>query len=77
MGLSRYLIKPLLMVIPALLGVTIITFTLKYLFPGNPAIVKDAQLFQSFVPFVSVVYVMVNLIVDIAYAVADPRIRLR
>lgn len=48
---------------------------------GNYAVTslmsKDAQPIQSFVLFVSVVYVMVNLIVDIAYAVADPRIRLR
>jgi peptide/nickel transport system permease protein len=40
MGLSRYLIKRLLMVIPTLLGVTLITFTLTYLLPGNPAVVK-------------------------------------
>ncbi len=40
MGLSRYLVKRLLMVIPTLLGVTIITFTLTYLLPGNPAMVK-------------------------------------
>jgi peptide/nickel transport system permease protein len=48
---------------------------------GNYAVTslmsKDAQPIQSFVLFVSVVYVMVNLIVDIAYGVADPRIRLR
>ena len=48
---------------------------------GNYAVTslmsKDAQPIQSFVLFVSVVYVMVNLIVDIAYAVADPRIRLQ
>ncbi len=48
---------------------------------GNYAVTslmsKDAQPIQSFVLFVSVVYVIVNLIVDIAYAVADPRIRLR
>jgi len=40
MGLSGYLVKRLLMVIPTLLGVTIITFTLTYLLPGNPAMVK-------------------------------------
>jgi len=40
MGLSRYLIKRLLMVIPTLLGVTLITFTLTCLLPGNPAMVK-------------------------------------
>jgi peptide/nickel transport system permease protein len=48
---------------------------------GNYAVTslmsKDAQPIQSFVLFVSVIYVMVNLTVDIAYAVADPRIRLR
>lgn len=48
---------------------------------GNYAVTslmsKDAQPIQSFVLFVSVIYVMVNLIVDIAYAVVDPRIRLR
>jgi peptide/nickel transport system permease protein len=40
MGLGRYLVKRLLMVIPTLLGVTLITFTLTYLLPGNPAMVK-------------------------------------
>jgi peptide/nickel transport system permease protein len=40
MGFSRYLAKRLLMVIPTLLGVTIITFALTYLLPGNPAMVK-------------------------------------
>jgi peptide/nickel transport system permease protein len=48
---------------------------------GNYAVTslmsKDAQPIQSFVLFVSVVYVIINLIVDIAYGVADPRIRLR
>ena len=48
---------------------------------GNYAVTslmsKDAQPIQSFVLFVSVVYVLVNLAVDIAYAVVDPRIRLR
>ncbi len=48
---------------------------------GNYAVTslmsKDAQPIQSFVLFVSVVYVMINLIVDIAYGVVDPRIRLR
>jgi len=40
MGLGRYLVKRLMMVVPTLLGVTIITFALTYILPGNPAIVK-------------------------------------
>jgi len=49
MGLSGYLVKRLLMVIPTLLGVTLITFTLTYLLPGNPAMVKAG-------PFATVEY---------------------
>jgi peptide/nickel transport system permease protein len=38
---------------------------------------KDSGPIQSFVLFVAVVYVLVNLAVDLAYGLVDPRIRLR
>lgn len=48
---------------------------------GNYAIAsmmsKDAGPIQSFVLFVAVVYVLVNLAVDLVYGLVDPRIRLR
>jgi peptide/nickel transport system permease protein len=37
---------------------------------------KDSGPIQSFVLFVAVMYVMVNLIVDLVYAIVDPRVRL-
>lgn len=37
---------------------------------------KDSGPIQSFVLFVAVLYVMVNLLVDLVYGLADPRIRL-
>jgi peptide/nickel transport system permease protein len=47
---------------------------------GNYAVTalmtKDSAPIQSFVLFVAVMYVVVNLAVDIAYGLADPRIRL-
>jgi peptide/nickel transport system permease protein len=47
---------------------------------GNYAVTalmtKDSAPIQSFVLFVAVMYVLVNLAVDIAYGLADPRIRL-
>jgi peptide/nickel transport system permease protein len=48
---------------------------------GNYAVTslmsKDSGPIQSFVLFVAVVYVLVNLAVDLAYGLVDPRIRLR
>jgi peptide/nickel transport system permease protein len=48
---------------------------------GNYAVAsmmsKDSGPIQSFVLFVAVVYVLVNLLVDLAYGFVDPRIRLR
>lgn len=48
---------------------------------GNYAVTammsKDSGPIQSFVLFVGVVYVFVNLAVDLVYGVVDPRIRLR
>jgi len=38
---------------------------------------KDPGPIQSFVLFVAVMYVFVNLVVDLLYGLADPRIRLR
>ena len=38
---------------------------------------KDSGPIQSFVLFVALMYVAVNLLVDLAYGIADPRIRLR
>jgi peptide/nickel transport system permease protein len=47
---------------------------------GNYAVtalmMKDSGPIQSFVLFVAVLYVIVNLVVDLVYAVVDPRIRL-
>jgi len=40
-------------------------------------VTKDAGPIQSFVLFVAVMYVLVNLSVDLLYGLADPRIRLR
>jgi len=37
---------------------------------------KDFPLVQGTVLFVATVYVLINVVVDVAYAVADPRIRL-
>lgn len=44
MGLSLYLFQRILLVLPALFGVTLITFALTYLLPGNPALVKAGPL---------------------------------
>jgi peptide/nickel transport system permease protein len=48
---------------------------------GNYAVAammsKDSGPIQSFVLFVGVVYVFVNLAVDLVYGFVDPRIRLR
>ncbi|MFQ5828316.1 MAG: ABC transporter permease [Candidatus Methylomirabilia bacterium] len=44
MGFGRYLLQRVLLVIPTLLGVTLITFALTYLLPGNPALVKAGPL---------------------------------
>ena len=44
MGFGRYLAARLLLVVPTLIGVTLITFTLTYLLPGNPALVKAGPL---------------------------------
>jgi peptide/nickel transport system permease protein len=47
---------------------------------GNYAVTalmtKDSAPIQSFVLFVAVMYVLVNFVVDVAYGLADPRIRL-
>lgn len=47
---------------------------------GNYAVtalmMKDSGPIQSFVLFVAVMYVIVNLVVDLVYALVDPRIRL-
>lgn len=37
---ASYLLRRLLLVFPTLLGVTLITFTLTYVLPGNPAVVR-------------------------------------
>jgi peptide/nickel transport system permease protein len=43
-GFLGYFLRRLSLVIPTLLGVTIITFTLTYVLPGNPAVVKAGPL---------------------------------
>lgn len=44
MTFLSYFLRRLSLVIPTLLGVTIITFTLTYVLPGNPAVVKAGPL---------------------------------
>lgn len=44
MGFLGYFLRRLSLVIPTLLGVTVITFTLTYVLPGNPAVVKAGPL---------------------------------
>jgi len=44
MGFGRYVATRALLVLPTLFGVTLITFTLTYLLPGNPALVKAGPL---------------------------------
>jgi peptide/nickel transport system permease protein len=44
MGLGRYVATRVLLVVPTLFGVTLITFILTYLLPGNPALVKAGPL---------------------------------
>jgi peptide/nickel transport system permease protein len=43
-GFERYLLRRLALVVPTLLGVTVVTFVLTYLLPGNPALVKAGSL---------------------------------
>jgi peptide/nickel transport system permease protein len=43
-GFGRYVLQRLLFVIPTLFGVTVISFALTYLLPGNPALVKAGPL---------------------------------
>jgi peptide/nickel transport system permease protein len=40
MGLLRYALKRILLIIPTLFGLTLILFTITYLLPGNPALVR-------------------------------------
>jgi peptide/nickel transport system permease protein len=44
MGFGRYVLQRLLLVVPTLFGVTLISFALVYLLPGNPALVKAGAL---------------------------------
>jgi len=44
MGFGGYLLRRLLLVVPTLAGVTVISFALTYLLPGNPALVKAGAL---------------------------------
>jgi ABC-type dipeptide/oligopeptide/nickel transport system permease component len=41
----------------------------------NAVLVKDFPLVQGTVLFIAAVYVVVNLLVDVSYAMIDPRIR--
>jgi peptide/nickel transport system permease protein len=43
-GFGRYVLQRLLLVVPTLVGVTVISFALTYLLPGNPALVKAGAL---------------------------------
>src|SRR5438094_592057 len=44
MGFGRYVLHRLLLVVPTLFGVTLISFALVYVLPGNPALVKAGSL---------------------------------
>jgi peptide/nickel transport system permease protein len=44
MAFLAYFLRRLSLVVPTLIGVSIITFTLTYLLPGNPAVVKAGPL---------------------------------
>ncbi len=44
MGIGRYVVTRVLFVLPTLVGVTLVTFVLTYLLPGNPALVKAGPL---------------------------------
>src|SRR2546426_4953130 len=44
MGFGRYVLHRLLLVAPTLFGVTLISFTLVYVLPGNPALARAASL---------------------------------
>ncbi|HEX7787857.1 MAG TPA: ABC transporter permease, partial [Methylomirabilota bacterium] len=44
MGFGGYLVRRLLLVVPTLAGVTVISFALTNLLPGNPALVKAGAL---------------------------------
>jgi peptide/nickel transport system permease protein len=44
MGFGGYLVRRLLLVVPTLVGVTVISFVLTNLLPGNPALVKAGAL---------------------------------
>jgi peptide/nickel transport system permease protein len=43
-GFGRYVLQRFLLIIPTLVGVTVISFALTYLLPGNPALVKAGAL---------------------------------
>jgi peptide/nickel transport system permease protein len=38
---------------------------------------RDYSLLQGFILLLAIVYVLVNLLVDISYGVLDPRVRVR
>src|SRR5688500_16913526 len=42
--MGGYVLKRILLAVPTLVGVTLITFALTYLLPGNPALVKAGPL---------------------------------
>src|SRR5919199_6745927 len=44
MSFASYLLRRLLLVLPTLFGVTLISFFLTYILPGNPALVKAGPL---------------------------------
>src|SRR5919205_1485546 len=44
MSFASYLLRRLLLVVPTLFGVTLISFVLTYILPGNPALVKAGPL---------------------------------
>jgi len=43
-GFGRYVLQRILLAVPTLVGVTVISFALTYLLPGNPALVKAGAL---------------------------------
>ncbi|MBA3619965.1 MAG: ABC transporter permease subunit, partial [Acidothermales bacterium] len=38
---------------------------------------RDYAVLQGFILFIAVIYVLVNLVVDISYGFIDPRVRVR
>ena len=62
-----------------LAGTSIVEVVFSYPGLGNlgvsAAMARDYQLTQGFVLYVALIYMVINLLVDISYSLVDPRIR--